>query len=323
MIGDRLEVGVGEHDRQAHRMLFPERPMIEGLVEAVDAVRRMRSAGAQPHLANTLGHGALAARRRRGPSRAGRSGAPGPGAAARTPDHDLRSRSPRRPRAWIGTTADPGRLLDRDRPRPGAGGGRRPARRRPPGLPPGPGCARGRRPPEDPPAGGRTRRAGRDRDRSPRMEGHDRGPGSLKQSCSSASGCWRTSTSPSCANSPTRRCSPTIAGAGHVAPPQGARARRGRRPVLPPGPRRPGRRQGDAPRRRGRRPRDAAGRGRRAPRRPSPGSRRSSSSCCCPRTPTTARTSSSRSAAPRAARRPTCSPRTCSRCTSATPSVTA
>ena len=40
-------------------------------------------------------------------------------------------------------------------------------------------------------------------------------------------------------------------------------------------------------------------------------------------TPTTARTSSSRSGAPRAARRPTSSPATCSRCTCATPSARA
>jgi uncharacterized protein len=45
------------------------------------------------------------------------------------------------------------------------------------------------------------------------------------------------------------------------------------------------------------------------------------SPCCCRRTPTTARTSSSRSAAPRAARRPTCSPATSSRCTRATPNA--
>jgi len=55
LVGGHLEVGVGQHDRQAHQMLFPERPTTDGLVEVVDAVRRMRTAGAQPHMANTLG----------------------------------------------------------------------------------------------------------------------------------------------------------------------------------------------------------------------------------------------------------------------------
>ena len=50
-------------------------------------------------------------------------------------------------------------------------------------------------------------------------------------------------------------------------------------------------------------------------------SKKSSASCWCRRTPTTAATSSSRSVAPKAVRRRTCSPRTCSRCTGATPSA--
>jgi hypothetical protein len=50
----RLEVGVGRHDRVAQRLLFPDRPVEIALEQAVATVRRLRTAGAQPHLANTL-----------------------------------------------------------------------------------------------------------------------------------------------------------------------------------------------------------------------------------------------------------------------------
>jgi hypothetical protein len=50
----RLEVGVGRHDREAQRLLFPERPVEESLAQAVTTVRRMRTADAPPHLANRL-----------------------------------------------------------------------------------------------------------------------------------------------------------------------------------------------------------------------------------------------------------------------------
>jgi hypothetical protein len=58
VVGDarapRLEVGVGSHDREAGRLLFPDRPAEQALSEAVALVRRMRTATAPPHLANTL-----------------------------------------------------------------------------------------------------------------------------------------------------------------------------------------------------------------------------------------------------------------------------
>lgn len=50
----RLEVGVGRHDRVAQRLLFPDRPVEVALEQAVATVRRLRTDGAQPHLANTL-----------------------------------------------------------------------------------------------------------------------------------------------------------------------------------------------------------------------------------------------------------------------------
>ena len=53
------------------------------------------------------------------------------------------------------------------------------------------------------------------------------------------------------------------------------------------------------------------------------GSSRGCASCCCPRTPTTARTSSSRSRRARAATSRRCSPATCCGCTCATPSARA
>jgi hypothetical protein len=52
--GPRLEVGVGSHDREAGRLLFPDRPAEQALSEAVALVRRLRTASAPPHLANTL-----------------------------------------------------------------------------------------------------------------------------------------------------------------------------------------------------------------------------------------------------------------------------
>ncbi len=73
----RLEVGVGRHDRVAQRLLFPDRPVEVALEQAVETVRRLRTDGAQPHLANTLGDRALAARRGGRPSRPGGRRPPG------------------------------------------------------------------------------------------------------------------------------------------------------------------------------------------------------------------------------------------------------
>jgi hypothetical protein len=52
--GWRLEVGVGRHDRQAHRMLYPHRSVEAGLAEVVGAVRRLRRPGVRTQLANTV-----------------------------------------------------------------------------------------------------------------------------------------------------------------------------------------------------------------------------------------------------------------------------
>lgn len=50
----RLEVGVGAHDREAFALLHGDRPSVEALAEVVQAVRRHRIAGADPHPLNLL-----------------------------------------------------------------------------------------------------------------------------------------------------------------------------------------------------------------------------------------------------------------------------
>lgn len=52
--GAFLEVGVGEHDREAHRLVHGDRPPIEALARAVSAVKARRRSDALPHQANTL-----------------------------------------------------------------------------------------------------------------------------------------------------------------------------------------------------------------------------------------------------------------------------
>lgn len=49
-----LEVGVGKHDREAQKLMHPDRPPFEALVAAVEAVRSVRRPGAQPHQINQL-----------------------------------------------------------------------------------------------------------------------------------------------------------------------------------------------------------------------------------------------------------------------------
>lgn len=51
----RLEVGVGEHDREAFAMMHGDTPTSASLKRIVDVVARHRSAGADPHPLNRLG----------------------------------------------------------------------------------------------------------------------------------------------------------------------------------------------------------------------------------------------------------------------------
>jgi len=53
--GQRLEVGVGAHDREAFAMLHGNLPPSEALERVVDAVRKRRTPGADPHPLNRLG----------------------------------------------------------------------------------------------------------------------------------------------------------------------------------------------------------------------------------------------------------------------------
>jgi hypothetical protein len=50
----RLEVGVGQHDREAQRLVHGDRSPVEALAAAVAEVRRLRVAGAAGHPANLL-----------------------------------------------------------------------------------------------------------------------------------------------------------------------------------------------------------------------------------------------------------------------------
>lgn len=54
VVDGRLEVGVGKHDREAQKLMHPDRPTFEALAAAVEAVRSVRYAGAQPHQMNQL-----------------------------------------------------------------------------------------------------------------------------------------------------------------------------------------------------------------------------------------------------------------------------
>jgi hypothetical protein len=49
-----LEVGVGKHDREAQKLMHPDRPPFEALAAAVEAVRARRCPGAAPHPMNQL-----------------------------------------------------------------------------------------------------------------------------------------------------------------------------------------------------------------------------------------------------------------------------
>jgi hypothetical protein len=51
----RLEVGVGQHDREAFQMLHGDVPTVESLTRVVDAVAQYRVPGAPHHPLNTLG----------------------------------------------------------------------------------------------------------------------------------------------------------------------------------------------------------------------------------------------------------------------------
>lgn len=53
-VGDRLEVGVGRHDRIARSEMRPGETTAAALAEAARVVRSLRRAGAPPHPANTL-----------------------------------------------------------------------------------------------------------------------------------------------------------------------------------------------------------------------------------------------------------------------------
>ena len=49
-----IQVGVGKHDREAQRLLHGQRPPLDALTDAVEAVRERRRAGAPAHPANQL-----------------------------------------------------------------------------------------------------------------------------------------------------------------------------------------------------------------------------------------------------------------------------
>ncbi len=51
----RLEVGVGQHDREAFQMLHGDVPTVESLARVVDAVRELRAPAAPPHPLKALG----------------------------------------------------------------------------------------------------------------------------------------------------------------------------------------------------------------------------------------------------------------------------
>lgn len=52
---DRLEVGVGAHDREAFGLMHGDTPTVDSLRRIVDVVRRHRATGADPHPLNRLG----------------------------------------------------------------------------------------------------------------------------------------------------------------------------------------------------------------------------------------------------------------------------
>ena len=51
----RLEVGIGQHDREAFQMLHGDVPTVEALAKVVAAVEPHRQHGAAPHPLNRLG----------------------------------------------------------------------------------------------------------------------------------------------------------------------------------------------------------------------------------------------------------------------------
>jgi hypothetical protein len=53
-VGDRLEVGVGRHDRHARAEMRPGEDLAAAVGQAAEAVRALRRPGAPPHPANTL-----------------------------------------------------------------------------------------------------------------------------------------------------------------------------------------------------------------------------------------------------------------------------
>lgn len=53
--GERLEVGVGAHDREAFSIMHGDLPTLDALNQVVDVVRTHRSPGASPHPLNRLG----------------------------------------------------------------------------------------------------------------------------------------------------------------------------------------------------------------------------------------------------------------------------
>ena len=57
----RLEVGIGQHDREAFQMLHGDVPTVEALAKVVATVRPHREHGADPHPLNRIGAGACAA----------------------------------------------------------------------------------------------------------------------------------------------------------------------------------------------------------------------------------------------------------------------
>jgi hypothetical protein len=49
VVGGRLQVGVGKHDREMHLLMHSDRPPLEALTRAVAAVREVRNPDALPH----------------------------------------------------------------------------------------------------------------------------------------------------------------------------------------------------------------------------------------------------------------------------------
>ena len=147
--GSRLEVGVGKHDRHAQRIMGGDVPTARGAGGRGGRGPRAPPRRRPPPSAEPARLRTLAARARGGPARARRRRPP----RARAVAHRARRPPPARPAPAAGVDdAGPAaarRVLDRDRPRPGAhrrrcppgrrsraaSGARRPRARRPPGAP--------------------------------------------------------------------------------------------------------------------------------------------------------------------------------------------